>query len=89
MPPLRRTISFFLLQAFLCLALAGCRSNRDLVEAELRSKDRDLHCMRDELDRSVAFTESLRRELGALRGISPSHLTPEGASQTYRSEERR
>jgi hypothetical protein len=39
--------------------------------------------MRDELDRSVAFTESLRRELGALRGISPSHLTPEGASQTY------
>ena len=83
MPPLRRTISFFLLPAILCLTPAGCRSNRDLVEAELRSKDRDLHCMRDELDRSVAFTESLRREVCALRGISPSHLTPEGASQTY------
>jgi len=83
MPPLRRTISFFLLPATFCLFLAGCRGNRDLVEAELRSKDRDLRCIRDELDRSEAYTESLRREVCALRGISPSHLTPEGASQTY------
>jgi len=83
MPPLRRMISFLLVPAFLCFALAGCRHNRDLVEAELRTKDRDLHCIRDELNRSEAITESLRRELCALRGISPSHLNPEGASQTY------
>jgi hypothetical protein len=83
MPPLRRMICFFLVPASLCFTLAGCRQNRDLVEAELRTKDRDLHCMRDELNRSEAFTESLRRELCALRGISPSHLTPEGASQVY------
>jgi hypothetical protein len=79
----RRMISFFLMPAACCFALIGCRSNRDLVEAELRSKDRDLYQMRDELHRSEAFTESLRRELCALRGISTSGLTPEAASQTY------
>jgi hypothetical protein len=83
MRSLCRTISLFLLPAALCFILSGCRHGRDLVEAELRTKDRDLHCIRDELYRSESFNESLRRELCALRGISPSHLTPEGASQTY------
>src|SRR5207245_3745653 len=67
-----------------CIAslLGGCRSC-DKVEAELRSKDRDLYQIRDELSHSEAYNEALRREIGALRGISPSHITPEGASRTY------
>jgi hypothetical protein len=77
------SILFFLLPFSFCFAFAGCRQNRDLVEAELRSKERDLHCLRDELSRSEGFNEALRREICALRGISPSNITPEAAAQTY------
>src|SRR5439155_23011315 len=65
-----------------CMVLfAGCRGKCDLVEAELRSKDRDLYEMRDELYRTSAFNEALRRQLGALR--SGSKLTPEAAAQIF------
>jgi hypothetical protein len=64
-----------------CLFLAaGCR-NADKVEAELRSKDRELYQLRDELYHTEAFNQALRREVGALRvGAAGS---PELASQTY------
>jgi hypothetical protein len=61
---------FFLLPCTVCLVLVGCRSNRDLTEAELRSKERDLYTLRDELSRSEAFNEALRREVTSLRGGS-------------------
>jgi hypothetical protein len=61
----------------------GCRQNRDLVEAELRSKDRDLHSLRDELYRSEAFNEALRREVSALSGVAPSHVMPGTVGQSF------
>src|SRR5262245_29558037 len=75
--------SFCLLLFAFCLLSSGFRQNRDLVEAELRSKDRDLHCLRDELYRSEGFNEALRREICVLRGISPSAISPEAAGRTY------
>jgi hypothetical protein len=80
----RRGIGASSLLALACslFLTAGCR-NCDKVEAELRSKDRDLYSLRDELYRSEAFNEALRREVCALRGISTSQITPEAASQTF------
>jgi hypothetical protein len=60
---------------------SGCRSRPDLLEAELRSKDRDLYEMRDELYRTSAFNEALRRQLCALRG--GTNITPEAAAQLF------
>ena len=74
--------SFFLLPLSVCLVASGCRSC-DKVEAELRTKDHQLYEMRDELFRTSAFNEALRREICALRGVSPSAISPEAASQTY------
>jgi hypothetical protein len=59
---------------------AGCR-NAEKVEAELRSKDRELYQLRDELYHTEAFNQALRREVGALRGGAVG--SPEFASQTY------
>src|SRR5262249_28673846 len=61
----------------------GCRQNRDLTEAELRSKERDLYTLRDELSRSEAFNEALRREVVSLRGGSTANLGPGAAGQSY------
>ena len=60
----------------------GCRQNRDLLEAELRSKDRDLHSLRDELSRSEAVNESLRREVSAFSG-APLHGGPGALGQSF------
>jgi hypothetical protein len=79
----RRTIPFFLAPCAVCLVLAGCRNHRDLTEAELRTRERDLYTLRDELSKSEAFNESLRREVSALRGIPPSHVGPGAAPQSY------
>jgi hypothetical protein len=47
----------------LLLAIAGCRAPRsDLVEAELRTKERALRETREELDRSRLMNEALERE---------------------------
>jgi hypothetical protein len=78
-----RLLSCFFLLPCCCLFLTGCRGRRDLVEAELRSKDRDLYEIRDELYRSDAYNEALRREVAALRGVSTSKVSPELASQLY------
>jgi hypothetical protein len=64
-----------------CLFLAaGCR-NCDKVEAELRSKDRELYQLRDELYHTEAYNHALRREVGALRVGAAG--PPELAGQTY------
>src|SRR5262249_45248520 len=79
----RGTSCVFLLPFSFCLVFAGCRNHRDLTEAELRSKERDLYTLRDELSKSEAFNDALRREVSALRGIPPSHLGPGAGPQSY------
>lgn len=64
------------------LFAAGCK-NCDLVEAELRSRDRDLHEMREELYKAEAYSNALQNELHAVRQDSSAKITPEVASQTY------
>ncbi len=78
-----RLLCCFFLLPCACFFLTGCRGRRDLVEAELRSKDRDLYEIRDELYRSESYNEALRREVAALRGVSTSKVSPELASQLY------
>jgi hypothetical protein len=63
------------------LCCAGCRSNNDLVEAELRTKEMQLRSVQEERDHLVAFNDALQREVKALRGVVVTP-TPEEASQT-------
>lgn len=65
------------------LSAVGCRNNCELVEAELRTRERDLRELRDELCRTEAYNEALERELRALRQGGVSHVYPEEASQKY------
>jgi hypothetical protein len=78
-----------------CLGLtaAGCR-RADLVEAELRTRERELRETRSELNRSEFFNQALQSELGDLRKsgqpggfCSSNFLTPERASQIYTLKE--
>jgi hypothetical protein len=59
----------------LCLALtlsaAGCRSRCDLVEAELRTKDRELRELRGELMRAETMNEALENTLKDQRCGAP------------------
>ena len=72
-----------LLPAACCLLIVtGCRSS-DLVEAELRTRDRDLREVRDELHRAEAYNNALQSEIQGLRQEPSSKITPELASQTY------
>jgi hypothetical protein len=64
----------------------GCRSC-DLVEAELRTRDREVRELKGELNRTELFNDALQRELHAIRGNGASPLTPEAASQTYTLKE--
>jgi hypothetical protein len=66
---------------FLTLAMAGCRSH-DLVEAELRSHEREMRHLRGELNRLEGENQALSHELGAIRQEGGTHLPPE-ASQTF------
>jgi hypothetical protein len=70
----------------LCLAAPGCR-RADLVEAELRTRERELRETRSDLDRSEAYQQALQSELQALRKDSCQKLTPELASQVYTVKE--
>ena len=73
-----------LARCLLCLLLAtvGCRHSRsDLVEAELRTKDRLLRETREDLDRSRLINESfetefLRRQQGVPSGTGNALLPP-------------
>ncbi len=69
----------------LCFVLlcAGCRSNCDLVEAELRTREMQLLDLRNERDHLAAHNEALQREIAALRGGAPVKLSPEEAARTY------
>ncbi|HEY8505296.1 MAG TPA: hypothetical protein VIL46_11985, partial [Gemmataceae bacterium] len=55
--------------AWLCgllvLAACGCRGRSDLVEAELRTREREIGQLRAELQRARAINEALERELGS------------------------
>jgi hypothetical protein len=79
----RITCSFFLVPAFLALALAAGCHNCDLVEAELRSRENELHEARAEIDRLEALNQALLSELGTVRHQSPCPVPPELAGQTY------
>jgi hypothetical protein len=57
----------------------GCRNN-DLVEAELRTRDKELRQLKGELSSAEWENETLSRELQCLRQGSP--LPPEVAAQT-------
>jgi hypothetical protein len=70
----RTTNSFFLLPLTLCLAL-GCR-NCDLVEAELRTRERELREAQAELHRMEAQNQALLRQLGGPHP-GPVQVVPE------------
>jgi hypothetical protein len=70
--------SFLLLGALL---LPGCRSHTELLESELRAKERDLRELREEMGRLEGHNEALQRELAT--GYQGSwRLNPEVASHT-------
>jgi hypothetical protein len=64
------------------VALAGCRSS-DLVEAELRTRDKEVRRLACELQRVQAENQALVNEVGALRQEGGFHVPPEMAAQTY------
>lgn len=65
-----------------CLAFSGCRK-ADLVEAELRTRERELRETRAELFNSEAYNQALQSEIRDVRKETCSKLTPERASQIY------
>ncbi len=64
----------------LCIAPLGCKRN-DLVENELRERDKQYREALDELGRADHRTEAQQREIEALRKGAP--ITPEQAAQTF------
>jgi hypothetical protein len=64
------------------LTAAGCRSNprRDLLEAELRSKDTDMRQLKGELERTEAYNQYLQRELRNVQQATPGIPVTEGVS---------
>lgn len=75
--------AFVLFPLLLALPAAGCRSNCDLVEAELRTKDRNLHELRDELKRLELYNDAMQREIRALRRHTPAHHPAEECSLVH------
>ena len=67
---------------FLFSAATGCR-RADLVEAELRTRERELRESRADLNQSEAYNQALQSELRDVRSSSSSKLTSERASQIY------
>lgn len=76
-----------LLGAVSALACIGCRSQCDLVEAELRTKERQLRELKEEACRTELFNEALQNELRAIRPQAHSAISPEQASQSYTLKE--
>jgi hypothetical protein len=77
------TVSVFAIALF---AAGGCRSRSDLVEAELRTKDRQLRETRGELMRAESMNEALENTLKDQRCADPQQGYPAsqrtgGASQ--------
>ncbi len=76
-----RITCWFVLGPLVLALAAGCRHN-DLVEAELRSRERELRETSAALQQTEAYNEALLRQLGAFQQGS-CKVTPELASQTY------
>jgi hypothetical protein len=70
----------------LFIPAAGCR-NCDLVEAELRTKDKELRHLKGELENTRLYNQALQTELQSLRPVSVAPMSPELASQTYTLKE--
>ncbi len=58
-----RCLRALLLGGGLALALTGCRSSSDLIEAELRTKDQDLRQIRAQLEKTKAYNRYLQQEV--------------------------
>lgn len=72
--------------ALLCggLLAAGCRSNCDLVEAELRAREEQVYHLKGELCRSQSYNEALQREVHDLHQCGPVAVGPPGLpSEVY------
>ena len=71
----------FLPPACLCfvLALAGCKSRSDLVEAELRTRENEVHQLRSDLQRSEMFNHALEHEMFDRGGGAPYSISPDGS----------
>jgi hypothetical protein len=79
--PAHSCLCFCLSIAAASLFLGGGCQRSDLVEAELRTRERQLRDLKDELNRAACTNEALVRELQAVhQGAAAS---PELASQTY------
>jgi hypothetical protein len=63
-----------------CALVAGCRNN-DLVETELRTRERQYREALQELNKLEAHNNALQNEVAALRG--GAHLPPEQAAPTF------
>jgi hypothetical protein len=77
----RRLIAL-LLPALLLLA-AGCRHDNELLESELRARERDVDGLKDEVHRLEWHNEALQRQLGAAAHPGPAHYPPESAAQAF------
>ncbi len=80
------TAGLALVSSLFFFSCAGCQSC-DLVEAELRTKERQLRELQDELCSTRLFNEALHNELRVIRPQSGSSLSPEQASQIYTLKE--
>jgi hypothetical protein len=77
-----RWLPLMILTGSIALAAGGCR-RADLVEAELRTRERELRETRAELSNSEAYNQALQSEIRDVRKGTCSKLTPERASQIY------
>jgi hypothetical protein len=82
-----RRSNLLILASAVLAAVCGCRSNCDLVEAELRTRNEDLRNARAELAKAEFMNDSLSREVTTLRQQGPSKFTPEQAAVTTNIKE--
>src|SRR5579871_3461828 len=77
----RRRFSFLLLVSCLVFSTFGCRNRTDLVENELRERDKQYREALDELGKADHRSEAQQREIDALR--HGATISPEVAAQTF------
>jgi hypothetical protein len=77
----RRRLVFLVLFLGLGTAVFGCKHKNDLLENELRERDRQYREALDELGKADHRSEAQQREIEALRKGAP--ITPEQAAQTF------
>jgi hypothetical protein len=86
---LHRRIARSLCCAFfgLCAFGTGCRSNCDLVEAELRSREDEVRVLREHLHQAECQNHALQREYHDFRRGAPPVALPEQAASFYSLKE--